>query len=414
MRVASRDDGHHFVSPTTAATVDALVDADRDAGTSDRRARRRHRARSRVDVDAMPRALAIRHVRRSRGRCRSRRRRRHDRSRRDAAYRLDAAHELVLAFDPQRNGSRARRRRARRARAVGLDRRNRSTSRRSPYVAAARCKRTGVADGNGPRTTIVRIDVDATGIVRTVTIVVPSGDAAFDAALAARFGDDRYTPATLGEPARSRAASFASPALIATGRRLRARRAARARAHRPAPSLRAHPARRAHRRSARARARRRSACARASPDCCTISPGSIPAERLLRECDERGMPIDAFERANPIVLHARARRRARARLVRRDRRGHSLGNPQAHGSGCNDEPARRDRLPCRRARTRPRLTPAGPKCWRWPSTTSPPRWRAHLTETLAYQQARGLTAAPQTLAALDHYAPTPLREKRSA
>ena len=29
------------------------------------------------------------------------------------------------------------------------------------------------------------------------------------------------------------------------------------------------------------------------------------AERLLRECDARGMAIDAFERANPVVLHAR-------------------------------------------------------------------------------------------------------------
>ncbi|BDE05004.1 hypothetical protein WPS_02800 [Vulcanimicrobium alpinum] len=29
------------------------------------------------------------------------------------------------------------------------------------------------------------------------------------------------------------------------------------------------------------------------------------ADRLLRECERRGMPIDAFERANPIVLHAR-------------------------------------------------------------------------------------------------------------
>jgi predicted HD superfamily hydrolase involved in NAD metabolism len=29
------------------------------------------------------------------------------------------------------------------------------------------------------------------------------------------------------------------------------------------------------------------------------------AERLLRECAQRGMAIDAFERANPVVLHAR-------------------------------------------------------------------------------------------------------------
>jgi predicted HD superfamily hydrolase involved in NAD metabolism len=30
-----------------------------------------------------------------------------------------------------------------------------------------------------------------------------------------------------------------------------------------------------------------------------------PMDRVLRECAERGLPIDAFERANPIVLHAR-------------------------------------------------------------------------------------------------------------
>ncbi len=30
-----------------------------------------------------------------------------------------------------------------------------------------------------------------------------------------------------------------------------------------------------------------------------------PADRLLRECTERGLAIDAFERAHPIVLHAR-------------------------------------------------------------------------------------------------------------
>jgi predicted HD superfamily hydrolase involved in NAD metabolism len=29
------------------------------------------------------------------------------------------------------------------------------------------------------------------------------------------------------------------------------------------------------------------------------------AERLVRECEQRGMPIDAFERRHPIVLHAR-------------------------------------------------------------------------------------------------------------
>ena len=30
-----------------------------------------------------------------------------------------------------------------------------------------------------------------------------------------------------------------------------------------------------------------------------------PAQRLLAECEARGMSVDAFERANPVVLHAR-------------------------------------------------------------------------------------------------------------
>jgi predicted HD superfamily hydrolase involved in NAD metabolism len=30
-----------------------------------------------------------------------------------------------------------------------------------------------------------------------------------------------------------------------------------------------------------------------------------PGERLVAECEDRGMPIDAFERRHPIVLHAR-------------------------------------------------------------------------------------------------------------
>lgn len=53
-------------------------------------------------------------------------------------------------------------------------------------------------DGSsGPQATIVRIDVDAAGIVRNVVVVVPSGDAAFDAALQTKIGDARFRPATI-------------------------------------------------------------------------------------------------------------------------------------------------------------------------------------------------------------------------
>jgi hypothetical protein len=49
----------------------------------------------------------------------------------------------------------------------------------------------------GSRTTIFRIDVDAEGIVRKVTIVLASGDAAFDATTQQRIGDAQFRPATL-------------------------------------------------------------------------------------------------------------------------------------------------------------------------------------------------------------------------
>ena len=53
----------------------------------------------------------------------------------------------------------------------------------------------------GAHATIVRLDIDTNGIVRNVAIVIPSADAAFDAALAAKLGDDRYAPAMLnGRP----------------------------------------------------------------------------------------------------------------------------------------------------------------------------------------------------------------------
>ena len=62
------------------------------------------------------------------------------------------------------------------------------------------------------------------------------------------------------------------------------------------------------------------------------------AERLIEECERRGMPIDAFERAHPIVLHARLGAEiARERFGVR-RRVDTLGDPQAHRRGAGDVP----------------------------------------------------------------------------
>jgi hypothetical protein len=50
---------------------------------------------------------------------------------------------------------------------------------------------------SGSRTTIFRIDIDAAGIARKVTVVIPSGDAAFDASTQQRISDAKFRPATL-------------------------------------------------------------------------------------------------------------------------------------------------------------------------------------------------------------------------
>jgi hypothetical protein len=52
-------------------------------------------------------------------------------------------------------------------------------------------------EGTGSRSTIFRIDVDAYGIARKVTIVIPSGDGAFDASTQLRLGDAKFRAATL-------------------------------------------------------------------------------------------------------------------------------------------------------------------------------------------------------------------------
>jgi len=49
----------------------------------------------------------------------------------------------------------------------------------------------------GLRTTIFRVDIDAAGIARKVTIVVASEDAGFDASTQSRIGDAKFRPATL-------------------------------------------------------------------------------------------------------------------------------------------------------------------------------------------------------------------------
>ncbi len=66
-----------------------------------------------------------------------------------------------------------------------------------PFVAPV-LKRSAVADGSGPKATVLRIDLDRAGVVRNVALIVASDDPPFDQQLLARVGHDYYAPAKLG------------------------------------------------------------------------------------------------------------------------------------------------------------------------------------------------------------------------
>lgn len=184
IRVASRDDGHHFTFNDDGATVDALVDPDREAVRAlDVRAPAPQTLRAFASAAGGP---ALPDADFAFGTSR--------------AYRLDQTRELVLVYD-------ARMERLTRV-AIG----ERTALQRLgimplpldqppfPYAAPV-LKRSALGDGTGAQTTVVRIDVDRYGIVRNVAVVVASNDPAFDSSLAARLGDDAYVPARLGTQA---------------------------------------------------------------------------------------------------------------------------------------------------------------------------------------------------------------------
>jgi predicted HD superfamily hydrolase involved in NAD metabolism len=138
-----------------------------------------------------------------------------------------------------------------------------------------------------------------------------------------------------------------------------------------------------------------------------------PGERLLGECAGRGMTVDAFEQANPVILHARlGAELARDEFGVTDEailsaiRKHTLA--AATMSPLDEILYLADGL----EPGRDFLGRADILALAFDDLAA--AMAAHLTEAIAYQRARGLTPSPQTLAALDRYAPIPLREKRSA
>ncbi len=66
-----------------------------------------------------------------------------------------------------------------------------------PFTAPV-LKHSSVPDGNGNRATVLRLDLDRTGSVRKVMVIVASDDAAFDQQLVTRLAQDAFAPAKLG------------------------------------------------------------------------------------------------------------------------------------------------------------------------------------------------------------------------
>ena len=136
-----------------------------------------------------------------------------------------------------------------------------------------------------------------------------------------------------------------------------------------------------------------------------------PADRLLRECTERGLPMDAFERGNPIVLHARlgaelARERygitdeAVLSAIRKHTLADAVMSPLDAVLYLADglEPGRDFADRAELAALAFRDLEAG--------------LRATLRSTLVHLERAGRTVAPQTLAAARRYGIIPTLEER--
>jgi hypothetical protein len=196
--VATKDDGQHVIFGDAASSLDAIVDDDATvhafdfalpAGT-----------RYVIDVEGVAHTLTF-------GKTTSLGAR--DELAADAetegpnfrVFRRGPVSDFVLVFDPKTSllahvvvGDRATLLR------LGYLTDPRPMQTQFPFTAP-KLKHSGVVEGTGAAVTVLRIDLDRGGVVRKVSVIVPSGDDSYDTQLVARLGTDAYEPAKLsGRP----------------------------------------------------------------------------------------------------------------------------------------------------------------------------------------------------------------------
>jgi hypothetical protein len=193
--VATRDDGQHVVFGDASASVAAIVDDDANVHALDLA----FPAGTRYAVDLEGKTHTLTFGATTSGAAR-------DELAADAetagasfrVFRRTADTDVVLVFDPKSAllshvvlGDRATLLR------LGYLTDPTPVQSRFPFTAPV-LRHSSVPDGSGPQATVLRLDLDRGGVVRKVTVVVPSADPAFDQQLVARLGNDSYAAAKLG------------------------------------------------------------------------------------------------------------------------------------------------------------------------------------------------------------------------
>lgn len=138
-----------------------------------------------------------------------------------------------------------------------------------------------------------------------------------------------------------------------------------------------------------------------------------PGERLIAECEARAMPVDAFERANPVVLHARLGAELARELfgvtdpeILSAIAKHTTGAAQMSPLDCalyladSVEPGRKH---AERAAQ-----------WELALRDMPAAMRAVIGSSLGYLAEKGIPPAPQTLAAAETFGLHCKEERASA